>query len=101
LAKVLSKETISPPCHQFLVSEQEICSAYPKKYMVVRIGRARGHGRGRPTTNAKVLEEMRELRSLMEAMELGRQRDREAGDVSEPAEEEQGEEATPMQETLN
>jgi hypothetical protein len=35
----------------------------------------------------------------MEAMELGRQRDPEAGDVSEPEEEEQGEEATPMQET--
>ena len=35
----------------------------------------------------------------MEAMETDRRRDREAGDVSEPEDEEQREEAKPMQET--
>jgi len=42
---------------------------------------------------------MRELRAHMEAMDLGRQRDPEVGDVSDPKEEEQGEEVEPMQET--
>ena len=36
----------------------------------------------------------------MEAMEMDRQRDIEVGAVSEPEDEEQREEATPMQETL-
>jgi hypothetical protein len=44
-----------------------------------RVGRARGRGRGRPTTNVEVLEEMRELRARLEAMDLDRQRDPEAG----------------------
>ena len=42
--------------------------------MVVRIGRGRGHGRGQPTKNVEVIEEMRELRDCMEAVELGRQK---------------------------
>jgi len=67
--------------------------------MALRVGRARGRGRGQSAANAEVLEEMKELRARMEAMELGRQRDPEAGDVSEPEEEEQGDEAVPMQET--
>ena len=61
--------------------------------MVVRIGR------GRPVANAEVIEEMRELRDLIATMELGRQRDLVAGDVSEPEGDEQYEEATPMVET--
>ena len=41
---------------------------------------------------------MRDLRACMAAMELGRQRDPQGGDVSEPEEEEHGEEKTFMQE---
>ena len=43
--------------------------------MVVCIGRAIGHGRGKPIANEEVLEEMRELRARIEAMELGSQID--------------------------
>ena len=43
--------------------------------MAVCIGRARGCGRGRPAANEEVLEEMRELRTHMAAMDLGKQRD--------------------------
>ena len=50
--------------------------------------------------NAKVIEEMRELRACLEAMETGRRRDPEAGDVSEPKDEDQREEVALMQETL-
>ena len=42
---------------------------------------------------------MRELRACLEAMETDRRRDPEAGDVSEPEDEEKREGATPMQET--
>ena len=69
--------------------------------MAACIGRARGHDRGRPGGNAKVLEEMRELRARLEAMETDRRRDPEVGDVSEPEDEEQREEVAPMQETPN
>ena len=65
--------------------------------MVVRVGRARGHGKGRPVANMEVSGEMRELHERMADMELGRQRDPEAGTVSEAKEE--GEEEAPMQET--
>ena len=67
--------------------------------MVACIKRARGHDIGRPVGNAKVLEEMRELREHMEAMEKDRQRDPEVGDVSEPEDEEKREEVAPMQKT--
>ena len=67
--------------------------------MVVRIGRGRNHGRGRPIANTEVIEEMRELRAHIVAMDLGRQRDPVAGDVSEPKGDDQDEEATPMAET--
>ena len=64
--------------------------------MVVRIGRGRGRGRGRPLANDKVIEEMREVRARMGAVELGRQRDPVEGDVSEPEGDEQEEEAKLM-----
>ena len=67
--------------------------------MAVHIGRGRGRGRGQPVANAEVIEEMRELRARIVAMELGRQRDPVAGDVSEPEGDEQDEEAAPMAET--
>ena len=38
--------------------------------------------------NTKVMEEMRELRACLEAMETDRRRDLEARDVSEPEDEE-------------
>ena len=46
--------------------------------------------------NAKIMEEMRELRARLESMETNRRRDSEAGDVSEPEDEEQREEVAPM-----
>ena len=67
--------------------------------MATRVGRARGHDIGQTVVNTEVMEEMRELRARLESMETDRRRDLEAGDVSEPEDEEQGEEATPMQET--
>ena len=67
--------------------------------MVARIGRARGHDRGRSGGNVEVLEEMRELRARLEAMETNRRRDPESWDVSEPKDEDQREEVAPMQET--
>ena len=42
---------------------------------------------------------MGELRARLEAMEMDRRRDPEAGDVSEPEDEEKREEVAPMQET--
>ena len=51
--------------------------------MATRVGRARGHDRGLPTMNAEVMEEMRELRAHLEAMETDIQRDLEERDVSE------------------
>ena len=57
--------------------------------MAVCIGRARGHDRGRPVGNIEVLEEMRELRARLEAMEMDKRRDPKVGDVSEPEDEEQ------------
>lgn len=62
--------------------------------MAVRVGGARGRGRGRPTANAEITEEVRELRARMAAIELGRHPV--AEDVSEPEDEEHEEEAAPM-----
>ena len=56
--------------------------------MAARVGREIGRDRGRPVVNAKVMEEMRELRARLESMEIDRRRDLEAGDVSEPEDEE-------------
>ena len=68
--------------------------------MAACIGRVRGHDRGRPGGNVEFLEEMRELRARLESMETYRRRDPKSGYVSEPEDEEQREEAAPMQETL-
>ena len=38
--------------------------------MVACIGRVRGRDKGRPGGNTEVLEEMRELRARLEAMEM-------------------------------
>ena len=46
------------------------------------MGRERGRGRGCPTTNAKVMEEMRRLQAPLEAIEMGRQRDPDARNMS-------------------
>ena len=51
--------------------------------MAARIGRDRGCDRGRPGGNVEVLEEMRDLKARLEAMETDRRRDLKAGDVSE------------------
>ena len=55
--------------------------------------------RGQLVVNAEAMEEVRELRAHLEAMEIDRRRDPQARDVSEPEDEEQREEAAPMQET--
>ena len=55
--------------------------------MATHIGR-RGRERGRPSMNMEIMEEMRELRARLEAMDPYRRRDPEVGDVSEPKSEE-------------
>ena len=67
--------------------------------MDVCIGKRRGRGRGRPVANEGVIEEMRELRGHIVAMELGKQREPVARDVSDPKGDDQDEEATPMVES--
>ena len=57
--------------------------------MVAHIGREIGRDRGQPMVNIEVMEEMRELREHLEAMETDKRRDPEAGDISEPEDEEQ------------
>ena len=49
--------------------------------------------------NIEVVEEIRELRARLEAMEIERRRDLEVGDISEPEDEEKREGVVPMQET--
>ena len=53
--------------------------------------------RGRPVANAELMEQMRVMQARLEAMELGRHREADLGDVSDPEEEgnEQEEEASP------
>ena len=60
--------------------------------MATCIGRERGHDRGRPGGNEEILEEMRELRAHLEAMEMDKRRDPGERDVSEPKDEDQREE---------
>ena len=58
--------------------------------MAVRIGRGGvGRRRGRPIANAEVLETMQQIQAILEAIEVGHQRDPE--DVSEPEAEEEEE----------
>ena len=64
--------------------------------MAIRVGRARG----RPTANAELMDDMRRIQARLDAMETGRKRDPDAGDVSEPKEETQAEEEAPTQETV-
>ena len=47
--------------------------------MATHIGKARGHEKGRTAVNVEVMEEMRELRPHLEAMETNRRRGPEAG----------------------
>ena len=54
--------------------------------MATHIG-IRGHGRGQPEENMETMEEMRDMRACMEAIEINRQRDPEARDMSEPYDE--------------
>lgn len=63
------------------------------------IFRARGGQRGRPVANAVLMEEMRRPQTQLEAMETGRQRDPEPGDVSECEEEAEEEAKAPAQES--
>jgi len=68
--------------------------------MALRIGGVRGQrGQGQPTANEELVEEMRRMRAQLEAVETGRQRDPEVGNVSEPEEEGQAEAEVPVQET--
>ena len=60
------------------------------------MGIERGRGRGCPTTNAKVMEEMRRLQATLEAIEMERQRDPDARNVSAPEDENHEGEGVPL-----
>jgi len=62
--------------------------------MHVRARRARGRG-VRRVGNADLREETGRLQALLEAMEVGRQQEHEAGDISEPEEEVEEETTSP------
>lgn len=62
--------------------------------MPVRARRARGRG-VRRVGNTDLREETRTLQALLEAMEVGRQQEHEAGDISEPEEEVEEETTSP------
>ena len=64
--------------------------------MAIRMRGGRAGHRGRPIANAELMEKMRVIQARLEAMELGRYREPDLGDVSDPEEEgnEQEEEVT-------
>ena len=55
--------------------------------MAIRMGGGRAGRRGRPITNVELMERMRVMQAKLEAMELGRHREPDLGDVSDPKEE--------------
>ena len=65
--------------------------------MAIRMRGGREGRRDRPIANAKLMEQLRVMQARLEAMELGRHREPDLGDVSDPKEEgnEQEEEAAP------
>ena len=65
--------------------------------MAIRMKGGRACQRGRPVANAELMEQLRVMQARLEAMELGRHRELDLGDVSDPEEEgnEQEEEAAP------
>ena len=65
--------------------------------MAIRMRGGIAGRRGRHVSNVELIEQMRVMQARMEAMELGRQREPDLGDVSDPEEEgnEQEEEAAP------
>ena len=65
--------------------------------MAIRMRGGRAGHRGRPIANAELMEKMRVIQARLEAMELGRYREPDLGDVSDPEEEgnEQEEETAP------
>ena len=65
----------------------------------MRAGRAQGRG-GRPMGNVKLREEIRRLQACLQAMEVGRQRDHKARDVSEVGEEAREKGAAHVEEAL-
>ena len=72
----------------FSDTEQASKSQKKKSSMAVRIGRGGAdRRRGRPVANAEVLETMQQIKSRLEAIEVGQHRDPE--DVSEPEAEEE------------
>ena len=65
--------------------------------MAIRMRGGRAGCRGRPVANVELMEQMRVMQARLEAMELGRHREPDLGDVSDPEGEgnEQEEEAAP------
>ena len=63
--------------------------------MAIRMRGGRAGRRGRLVANADLMEQLRVMQAMLEAMELGRHREPYLGDVSDPKEEgnEQEEEA--------
>ena len=65
--------------------------------MAIRMRGGRAGRRGRPVANVELMEQLRVMQVRLEAMELGRHRELDLGDVNDPEEEgnEQEEEAAP------
>ena len=65
--------------------------------MVVRMHGVGEGQRGRPIPNAQLMEQMRVMQARLDAMELGRHKELDLGDISDPEEEknEQEEEISP------
>ena len=65
--------------------------------MAIRMRGGRAGRRGRLVANAELMEQLRVMQARLEAMELGRHREPDLGDVSDPEEKgnEQEEEAAP------
>ena len=55
--------------------------------MAIRMRGGREGHRGRPVVNAELMEQIRVMQARLEAMELGRHREPDLGDVSDPEEE--------------
>ena len=96
--------TSKPPLvvsEQHLDTERDLKDQENKSNMAYRVGRGGGASRRRRrlVANAEVMEVMQQMQAILEAMEMGNQRDVDARDFSEPevefAEEGEPAEVTP------
>ena len=86
----LSLKPVSRPplviSEQHLNTERDLKDQEKKSNMAYRVGWGGGVGwrRGKPVANVEVMEVMQQMQAKLEIMEMGNQRDADAGDVSEP-----------------